>query len=106
MQSFAREGESLLAERLGQLGDAGGMRLEKKLEQVAAGLERRREEFVAALASAREVETEFRERLAALAAEDAERAALEARLGEIARRIEQTLSRAEERLGSFHEVRR
>ena len=40
VQSFAREGESLLAERLAQLGDAGGMRLEKKLEQVAAGLER------------------------------------------------------------------
>ncbi len=108
VQSFAREGESLLAERLGQLGDAGGMRLEKKLEQVAAGLERRREEFVAALSRRLgEVESEFRERLAALAAEeDAERVALEARLGEIARRIEQTLSRAEERLGSFHEVRR
>ena len=108
VQSFAREGESLLAERLGQLGDAGGMRLEKKLEQVAAGLERRREEFVAALSRRLgEVETEFRERLAALVAEeDAERAALEARLVEIARRIEQTLSRAEERLGSLHEARR
>ena len=50
-----------------------------------------------------EVETEFRERLSGLAAEEeAERAALEARLAEIARRIEQTVSRAEERLGALH----
>jgi hypothetical protein len=104
VQSFAREGESLLAERMAQLGDAGGMRLEKKLALVAAGLERQREEFVASLSRRLgEVETDFRERLAALAAEEeAERAALEARLGEIARRIEQTVSRAEERLGALH----
>ena len=38
VQLFAREGESLLAERLAQVGDAGGMRLEKKLAQVAADL--------------------------------------------------------------------
>jgi ABC-type phosphate transport system auxiliary subunit len=103
VQSFAREGESLLAERLAQLGDAGGLRLEKKLAQVAAGLERQREEFVAALSRRLgEVESDFRDRLAALAAEEeTERAALEARLGEIARRIEQTVSRAEERLGAF-----
>lgn len=104
VQSFAREGESLLAERMAQLGDAGGMRLEKKLVQVAAGLERQREEFVASLSRRLgEVESDFRERLAALAAEEqAERAALEARLGEIARRIDQTVSRAQERLDSLH----
>jgi len=50
-----------------------------------------------------EVEADFRARLSALAAEEeSERVALEARLGEIARRIEQTVSRAEERLGAFH----
>jgi len=104
VQSFAREGESLLAERMAQLGDAGGMRLEKKLVQVAAGLERQREEFVASLSRRLgEVESDFRERLAALAAEEqAERAALEARLAEIARRIDQTVSRAQERLDSLH----
>jgi hypothetical protein len=104
VQSFAREGESLLAERLAQLGDAGGMRLEKKLAQVAAGLERQREEFVAALSRRLgEVENDFRERLSALAAEEqAERVALEARLAEIARRLEQTVSRAEERIGALH----
>ena len=104
VQAFARQGESLLAERLAQLGDAGGMRLEKKLGQVAAGLERQREEFVASVTRRlSEVESEFRERLAALAAEEeAERAALEARLAEIARKVEETVSRAEERLGALH----
>jgi hypothetical protein len=107
-QSFAREGESLLAERLAQLGDVGGLRLEKKLAQVAAGLERQREEFVAALnRRLGEVETDFRARLSALAAEEqAERVALEARLAEIARRIDQTVSRAEERLGSLQGLSR
>jgi hypothetical protein len=104
VQSFAREGESLLAERLNQLGDAGGRRLEKRLTKVAEALEREQEEFVASLGRRLgEVETEFRERLAALAdEEEAERAALEERLGEVARRIDQTISRAEERIDSMH----
>jgi len=104
VQAFARQGESLLAERLTQLGDAGGLRLEKKLNQVAAALERQREEFVASVTTRlSEVEADFRHRLTVLAAEEeAERAALEARLAEIARRIEQTVSRAEERLGALH----
>ena len=104
VQSFAREGESLLAERMAQLGDAGGLRLEKKLAQVAGGLERQREEFVASLSRRLgEVESDFRERLSRLAADEhTERAALEARLTEIARRIDQTVSRAEERLGAVH----
>jgi len=106
VQSFAREGERLLGDRMAQLGDAGGMRLEKKLGQVAAALERQREEFVASLGRRLgEVESEFRDRLARLTAEEqAERVALEARLAEIARRIDQTVSRAEERLGSLPRV--
>jgi hypothetical protein len=108
VQSFARQGESLLAERLTQLGDAGGMRLEKKLGQAAESLERQREEFVGAVTSRlNQIEEDFRQRLSALAAEEeAERAALEARLGEIARRIDQTVSRAEERLGALPGSRR
>jgi len=104
VQTFARQGESLLAERLNQLGDAGTLRLEKKLSQVTDGLERQREDFVASVTTRlNEVEAEFRDRLSALAAEEeAEREALEARLAEIARRIEQTLSRAEDRLGALH----
>ena len=67
---------------------------------MAAGLDRQREEFVATLTRRLgEVESDFRERLAALTAEEqAERVALEKRLAEIARRIDQTISRAEERL--------
>jgi hypothetical protein len=102
-QSFAREGQSMLGERMSQVGDAGALRLEKKLGQVAAGLERQRDEFVASVQRRLgEVETEFRQRLTALVAEEqAERVALEARLAEIARRIDQTVSRAEERLASL-----
>jgi hypothetical protein len=108
VQAFAREGESLLAERMTALGDAGALRLEKKLSLVAAGLERQREDFVAALSSRlAEVETDFRERIGALAAEEhAERTALEARLAELARRIDQAVARAEERLGSLYESAR
>jgi len=108
VQAFARQGESLLAERLTQLGDAGGMRLEKKLSQVAATLERQREDFVGAVTSRlNDLEADFRQRLTALAAEEeAERAALESRLAEIARRIDQTVSRAEERLGALPGSRR
>jgi hypothetical protein len=108
VQAFARQGESLLAERMTQLGDAGGLRLEKKLTQVAATLERQRDDFVGAVTGRlNELENDFRRRLAALAAEEeAERAALETRLAEIARRIDQTVSRAEERLGALQSSRR
>jgi Skp family chaperone for outer membrane proteins len=72
---------------------------------VAAALERQREEFMAASdRRLAELEADFRGRLAAFAAEeDAERVALEARLNELARRVDQALARAEERLGSLAE---
>jgi hypothetical protein len=103
VQMFAREGESLLAERLAQLGDTGALRLEKKLNQVAAALERQREEFVATTERRlSEMETDFRERLVGLAEdEEAERGALEARLQDLSRRIDHALARAEERLTSL-----
>ena len=83
------------------------MRLEKKLAQVAAALERQREEFVGSLSRRLgEIEVDFRQRLSALVAEEeTERAALEARLAEIARRIDQTVSRVEERIGSLSHTR-
>jgi hypothetical protein len=103
VQSFAREGESLLAERLTQLGEVGGVRLEKRLGLVAANLDRERDEFVATLSRRlAEVEAEFRKRLAVITEEEqTERAVLEARLDEIARRIDETVSRAERRLGAL-----
>jgi hypothetical protein len=103
VQMFAREGESLLAERLAQVGDAGGMRLEKRLAQVAAALERQRDEFISVTERRlAELDADFRGRLSALAAdENAERDALEARLQELARKVDATLARAEERLTSL-----
>jgi hypothetical protein len=103
IQMFAREGESMLAERLAQVGDAGGMRLEKKLAQVAKALERQRDEFVSVTEQRlAELDADFRARLSGIAAdENAERSALETRLQELARRIDATLARAEERLTSL-----
>ena len=67
VQMFAREGESLLAERLAQVGDAGGLRLEKKLAQVSKALERQRDEFVAVTERRlSELDADFRARLSGL----------------------------------------
>jgi hypothetical protein len=95
VQAFLREAESVLADQLGQLGDAGTQRLEKRLGQIAAGLERQQvgsmERFDERIASA---EQELRRRLDLIAADsEAERAVLEARLQELARRIEDAIAR-------------
>lgn len=88
---FAREAESVLAERLSQVADVGTQRVEKRLLQVTAGLERQRDEFIAALQQRlSQLEFEVRDRLRALAAEaEAERAVLDERLAELSRRAEQ-----------------
>jgi len=85
----------LLAEQLRQLGDAGTQRLEKRLGQIAAGLERQQvgamERFDERIATA---EQDLRRRLDVLASDaEAERAVLEARLQELARRIEDAIAR-------------
>jgi len=95
VQAFVREAESLLAEQLRQLGDAGTQRLEKRLGQIAAGLERQQvgamERFDERIANA---EQDLRRRLDVLASDaEAERAVLEARLQELARRIEDAIAR-------------
>jgi hypothetical protein len=104
VQRFAREGQSLLAEQMTQLGESGGQRLEKKFGQVSAGLERERDEFVESLSRrVAQVEADVRERLTALG--DEERA-LEERLAELTRRIDQAVSRAEERLDALQGLAR
>jgi hypothetical protein len=95
VQAFVREAESVLAEQLGQLGDAGTQRLEKRLGQIAAGLERQQigamERFDQRIAAA---DQELRRRLDLLASDaESERAILEARLQELARRIEDAIAR-------------
>jgi hypothetical protein len=95
VQTFAREAQTVLAERLAQVGNAGAQRLEKRQEQVSAGLERQRAEALEALeARLAQAEHDLRRRLDGLAADtEAERAVLEARLGELAKRIDETLAR-------------
>jgi hypothetical protein len=96
VQAFAREAESVLAEQLGRIGEVGTQRLEKRLNQITAGLERQQidaiETFDQRIGAA---EQELRRRLDVLAADaEGERAVLEARLQELARRIEDAIARA------------
>jgi hypothetical protein len=95
VQAFAREAQTVLADRLAQVGDAGAQRLERRQAEVAAGLDRQRtdaiETFEARLLQA---EQELRRRLDTLAADtEAERAVLDARLRELAKRIDETFAR-------------
>jgi len=95
VQAFAREAQTVLADRLAQVGDSGAMRLEKRMAQAGEGLERQRAQTVAEFESRLlNAEQELRKRLDGLAADtEAERAVLEARLRELARRIDETLAR-------------
>jgi hypothetical protein len=100
VEMFAREAHSALAERMAQISDAGAMRVEKRLSQISAGLERQREEFLDALEQRIvQAEHDIRERVQRLAASgEAERTVLEARLTELARRIDEVVQQAETRL--------
>jgi gas vesicle protein len=48
VQAFAREAQGAIGERMGQMGDLGAQRVDKRISQIAAGLERQREELFAA----------------------------------------------------------
>jgi hypothetical protein len=91
---FAREAESVLAERLAQVADSGTQRVEKRLSQVTAGLERQRDEFIGALQQRfSQLELELRERIRSIADDaESERAVLDRRLQELSRRADETLS--------------
>lgn len=95
VQAFAREAQTVLADRLAQVGDAGAQRLERRQAQVASGLDRQRAEAIEAFeARLLQAEQELRRRLDTLAADaEAERAVLDARLRELAKRIDETLAR-------------
>jgi hypothetical protein len=95
VQSFLREAETLLAEQLAHVGEAGRQRLEKRLSQITAGLERQQGDaigtFEQRIAAA---EQELRRRLDVLADDaEGERAVLDARLQELARRIDEAMAR-------------
>jgi uncharacterized phage infection (PIP) family protein YhgE len=95
VQAFAREAQTVLGERLSQVGDAGAQRLERRLAQVTEGLERQRAEAIANFeARLTQAEQDLRRRLETLSADaEAERAVLEARLRELARKIDESLAR-------------
>jgi hypothetical protein len=94
--SFEREASGVLSDKLGQISDAGTQRLEKRLGQIAAGLERQRDDAVAALERRlAEAEQELMRRVQALTADvDADRTVIQARLTELGRRIDETYARA------------
>ena len=94
--SFERDARGVLSDQLAQIADSGSQRLEKRLGQIAAGLERQRDDAVAALERRfAEIETESRARVQSLIAEvDAERTVIEARLQELARRIDDAFARS------------
>lgn len=96
VQSFAREAQTALAERLAQVGDAGVQRLERRQAEAVAGLERQQAEATEAFeARLLQAEQELRRRLDTLAADaEAERAVLDARLRELAKRIDEALARS------------
>jgi hypothetical protein len=86
--TFSREAETVLAERLAHVGDAGAQRLESRVANVGKDLERRHDELVAAQDQRlSELESEMRRRIEDLRSDiEAERGVLEARLQELVRR--------------------
>jgi len=103
VEMFARDSQSALAERLAELGDSGARRIETRLSSIADNLERQREEFLQTMERRlAEAERDVRERTrAAILEGEAQRGALEARLSELARRIEEALEDAEQRLATL-----
>ncbi|MFZ0343263.1 MAG: hypothetical protein WAL31_13135 [Gaiellaceae bacterium] len=88
VSTFSREAETVLAERLAHVGDAGAQRLEHRVSSVGKELERRHDELVEAQDQRlSELESEMRRRVEDLRSDiEAERGVLEARLQEILRR--------------------
>jgi hypothetical protein len=95
VQAFAREAQTVLAERLNQVGDRGALRLERRLTEVTESLDRQRDEAIANFEGRlMQAEQDLRRRLDGLSADtEAERAVLEARLRELARKIDEVLAR-------------
>jgi hypothetical protein len=89
VSTFAREAETVLAERLAHVGDAGAQRLERRIAEVGGQLERRHDELVAAQEQRHaDLEGDVRRRMDELHADlEAERGVLEARLQELMRRF-------------------
>ena len=96
VERFAREAEGVLAERVEHVADSAVKRVEKRLQGLGGGLDRQRDEAMRTIElSAHDVEQELRRRLDGIAAEaEAERIAMEARLHELQRRLDELAARA------------
>ncbi len=96
VERFSREAEGVLTERLNHVSDAAAQRVEERLARLRAALERQRDDALHSLEDrAHDVESSLRERLAEIAADaEAERGVLEARLHELARRVDELAARA------------
>jgi hypothetical protein len=96
VERFAREAEGVLTERLSHVGDAAAQRFEERLARLRSALERQRDDALQSLEDrAHKVESSLRERLHEIAADaEAERAVLDARLHDLARRVDELAARA------------
>jgi uncharacterized protein YukE len=96
VERFAREAEGVLTERLNHVSDAAAQRVEERLARLRANLERQRDDALNSLEErAHQVESSLRERLHEIAADaEAERAVLEARLHEVARKVDELTANA------------
>jgi len=103
VETVSREAATILADRLGQVGNTGAQRLEKRMDEMRGNIERQQEEVVAGLRQRlAAAETDLRRNLQAIAAEgEGERGVLEARLGELARRIDEAVTQARRRLDAL-----
>jgi hypothetical protein len=99
---FAHDAQSVLAERLGQVSDAGAARIDRKLNDIVRKIEQRRDEFLGDF-QRRFTDVELRSQIRALGADaEAERAVLEARVLDLTRRLETAVTAAESSLeGAF-----
>jgi hypothetical protein len=100
VERFTREAQSVLADRMTHVGNQGAETIEKRLAQLRAGFERQRDEVFGSLESrVQEIESLTRDRIRDLASEaEAERLVIEARLHEVARRVDDLVARAEARV--------
>ncbi len=90
VDSFVRQADAIFAERLTHTGDAGQQRLEARLRQSQAAFDRQRDELTESFARRiADADAELRRTLGSLVADaESERSVLEARLVELARKID------------------
>jgi hypothetical protein len=96
VERFGREAEGVLTERLNHVSDAAAARVEERLARLRAALERQRDDALNSLEErSHQVEASLRDRLHEIAADaESERAVLEGRLHELARRLDEIAARA------------